>query len=79
MAFYKGTDIGAKAKKLVGDPAPDVEEAYEKEEEPAADDDSDTGGKAGGGASDDEIDLAKDKFFKQKNAKGKGKSAAKKK
>lgn len=79
IAFYKGTDIGAKAKKLTGDPAPDVEEAYEKEEEPPADDDSDAGGKDAGAGSDDEVDLSKDKFFKQKNAKGKGKSAAAKK
>lgn len=65
VAFYKGTDIGAKAKKLVGEPAPDVEEAVEAEEVP--DDDS------ADGNSDVEIDVSKDKFFKQKNTKGKGK------
>lgn len=66
VAFYKGTDIGAKAKKLVGEPAPDVEEALEAEEveEESADE----------GPSDGEIDLSKDKFFKQKTAKGRGKA-----
>jgi replication factor C subunit 1 len=76
VAYYKGTDTGAKAKKLVGEPAPDVEEAVEAEEVP--DDDS-----ADEGKSDGEVDLSKDKFFKQKNAKntkdvkGKGKAGKK--
>ncbi|UZJ54350.1 hypothetical protein CBS101457_003670 [Exobasidium rhododendri] len=66
VAFYKGTDFGAKVKKLVGEPAPDVEEAFEAEEVP--DDES------GDEKSDGEIDLSKDKFFKQKSSKGKGKA-----
>jgi len=65
VAFYKGTDFGAKAKKLVGEPAPDVEEAFEAEE---VMEDSDNE------KSEGEIELSKDKFFKQKTAKGKGKA-----
>lgn len=71
IAFYKGTDFGAKAKKLVGEPAPDVEEAFEAEEVP--EDES-----ADEGPSDGEVDVSKDKFFKQKAAKGKAKAKAKK-
>lgn len=70
VAFYKATDLGAKAKKLVGVPAPDVEEAYEVDEDPGE------GSDAEGKESDDEVDISKDKFFKQKNAKGKGKTTA---
>lgn len=51
---------------MVGEPAPDVEEALEAEE---VEEDS-----AEEGPSDGEIDLSKDKFFKQKTAKGKGKA-----
>lgn len=60
----------------MGAPAPDVEEAYEQEDEPVADDESDAEDKKG---LNDEVDLSKDRFFKQKNAKGKGKAASKKK
>lgn len=77
IAFYKSAEANKKAKKLVGEPAPDVEEAYEAQEEPGEESDNE-GGKTGD-QSDDEVDISKDKFFKQKTSKGKGKAKAGKK
>ncbi|PWN33320.1 DNA replication factor C, large subunit [Meira miltonrushii] len=76
IAFYKSAEAKQKAKKLVGEPAPDVEEAYEAQEEPGDEESDNEGGKKG---SDDEVDISKDKFFKQKTSKGKGKAKAGKK
>lgn len=56
VAFYKGVDSGAKAKKITGEPAPDVEEAFEAEDEVPEEDEGDV---AGGDASDDEADISK--------------------
>ncbi|MCO5585169.1 hypothetical protein L7F22_039101 [Adiantum nelumboides] len=76
IAFYKSAEATKKAKKLVGEPAPDVEEAYEAQEEPGDEESDNEGGKKGG-QSDDEVDISKDKFFKQKTSKGKGKASKK--
>ncbi|PWN45963.1 DNA replication factor C, large subunit [Ceraceosorus guamensis] len=65
IAFYKGQNI-AKAKKLVGEPAPDVEELEGAEVSDVSDNEMEE-------VSDNE-DLSKNKMIKEKKPKGKGKS-----
>ncbi|KAN0060728.1 DNA replication factor C complex subunit Rfc1 [Thecaphora frezii] len=72
IAFYKGVDVGGKAKQLKAEAAPDLEEVVEEEEVP---DDVEVES----AASDD--DLSKDKLVKRpkvSTAKGKAKAKAKK-